>query len=264
MSGSGVGRASLSQLYKEKVTELIRLSNDGLSRLSPDAAHDLRVTTRRLQAMSKLAPDTGRTPKSLKFDAALSKLLKATSPVRDADTLIRNLQPFKAHLPEQLSALLQTEREKAAAGARASIGALAYSDPPSSLFHARKGPQKRYKRRVSKRGRSVGRLLGVVLNDESKVTELHALRKEVRKLRYLLELTDEGSAELSTLTEWQDALGKVHDMDVTVAFTTDNLARFKGGEGVLEALKRKRHQAYLGFRRGCRKLDSESLSEILN
>jgi len=84
-----------------------------------------------------------------------------------------------------------------------------------------------------------------VLNDESKVAELHSLRKDVKKLRYLLELTEKTPARLSSLAKWQESLGAIHDLDVAIDYLKGVGAGH--GRGAILELQSVRHSNYLAF-----------------
>ena len=89
-------------------------------------------------------------------------------------------------------------------------------------------------------------LLRQVLKDEAKTEELHSLRKEAKKLRYLLELADESPRGLSVLTAWQDSLGAIHDLDVAISYLGESRIAFEKDRALRE-LRRERHRRYLKF-----------------
>jgi CHAD domain-containing protein len=94
-------------------------------------------------------------------------------------------------------------------------------------------------------------LLDSVARDESNAGDLHALRKEVKKLRYLLELAPGTENEVSALADWQEVLGSIHDLDVTIEYVKQD-ARGARAEGLLRELQLSRRSKYLEFvkRRG--------------
>ena len=72
--------------------------------------------------------------------------------------------------------------------------------------------------------------LPLVLSDESRISELHKLRRDLRKLRYILSVAKAGNkrivmkklgraagAEID-LKELQNLLGSIHDCDVTIEY----------------------------------------------
>jgi len=64
--------------------------------------------------------------------------------------------------------------------------------------------------------------LPVVLTNADKLKELHELRKDSKKLRYLLELSSHQHKEINVmiteLEDIQDTLGTIHDSDTMIAY----------------------------------------------
>jgi CHAD domain-containing protein len=101
----------------------------------------------------------------------------------------------------------------------------------------------------------IGRELRVVVRDETKVEELHSLRKHCRKFRYALELMPQDSYKSEArelLQRWQDGLGAIRDSDIMIGYlegskypaaTKPSLAAERGA----------RHRRYLAFVRSCPK-----------
>ncbi len=255
MAAPRVTSSSFVKAYKERSRSLVKLAKGASLELAPEAVHDLRVTSRRLQIMTKLLPRRERSSDQVKaFDSALKTLLKDTSAVRDADTLAQTLKPYGSMLSPDFTRSLQLEREREAERAQAQIRSLTLVlESWGRLPRAEtRGLTRRFRQRVKKCGRSLDDVLRMVTEDESKVAELHSLRKQVKKLRYLLELTPGRSGALAALERWQEELGLVHDLDVAIQFAADNLTPFRFAKA-LEALKRRRHLAYLRFCRESRK-----------
>ena len=83
---------------------------------------------------------------------------------------------------------------------------------------------KRYNKLISNFGSRIQLNLPLVIADADKVNELHEMRKDCKKLRYLLELVPHGKSSdknMSKLEEelqnMQDLLGAIHDCDAAVA-----------------------------------------------
>src|SRR6185503_17358507 len=90
--------------------------------------------------------------------------------------------------------------------------------------------KKRFNNVVGKFANSIEKNYPVVLSSPKRLTELHEMRKDCKKLRYLLELLpigtngkDEDKDKVSQLIEElervQDMLGTIHDYDTTIAYT---------------------------------------------
>ncbi|HEY8110431.1 MAG TPA: CHAD domain-containing protein, partial [Candidatus Nitrosotenuis sp.] len=80
------------------------------------------------------------------------------------------------------------------------------------------------------------------------VEELHRLRKEYKKLRYILELTEdpESSNFIKNLKQLQDILGSIHDSDITIDFLKKLPSKYKIGE-IIKKENDSRTQVYQKF-----------------
>jgi CHAD domain-containing protein len=248
MAAVKLGSKEFGGRYQEKTKELQELTRSLPERLTPDDIHDLRVTARRIQVMRRLLPKSIRGSQgSRRFDPLLKSILKRTSQLRDLDTLMDTLEKHRARLPKNLLTTLENQRSDVAAGAKAVWDLLAESPPPDVDPSEIKGKRlaRGLRKRIRKHGRASFNLLSEVLRDESKVEELHTLRKEVKKLRYFLELSEKGAPELDVVTRWQESLGEIHDLDVAVSFLQKSEFDLKGW--AVDELRRERHRKYLKF-----------------
>jgi CHAD domain-containing protein len=245
MGSLRVGRRSYERRHRNSVRALQELVRGLPDRPSPDQVHDLRVAVRRIQATRRLLPkDLREYPDSKRFDLALKSTIRATSQLRDLDTLIETLGTQT--VPAETRISLQNQRSDLAATVRGATVSLAESPSPrlpSTQIRGRR-ISKRLRNRIRRQGRIAAALVQEVVSDESKVAELHSLRKEVKKLRYLLELADKGSPEAALLTEWQESLGAIHDLDVAIVYL-----QAKGPEytKTVRNMQRIRHTRYLEF-----------------
>jgi hypothetical protein len=86
--------------------------------------------------------------------------------------------------------------------------------------------ESRIDRAAGKLGVKINEAFPVVLSDSSKVKELHRLRKDCKKLRYILEMVPpagrkkyERAVSLAlALEELQDLLGAIRDSDITIEY----------------------------------------------
>ena len=217
-------------------------------RPDPEAIHDLRVAARRVQAMVRVLPKgVRRSKRAREFRAAVGSLLKSTSQIRDMDTLTETLQVERTSLPGELLRSLENERSDLAATSRPVVMAFMRVRTPlldSSQINPKK-LARRLRKEVDEELQMVSTLLPEVTGSESKIKELHTLRKEVKKLRYVMELAEGTASELRNLTEWQEALGAAHDIDVAIEYL--RASGWKVPESALADLGRKRHSMYIRF-----------------
>ncbi len=237
-------RKAVSKRYSQAASKL-RSEMGSQNGFSSEAVHDLRVATRRMQAIYKILPKEIRELESTtRSEATLGKILKATSKLRDRDTLRSTLGPHAPSLPQGLLDSLETQRGKDVAESMKALGRL-QSVYPATL-HLQKTTNKALSRilniRAKKRETIVRTLLVKVTADESKVKVLHELRKQVKKLRYSLELSDKEVPNIPVLTKWQEELGKIHDLDVAIDYLHGS------ADGILLGrIRDDRHKSYLRF-----------------
>jgi CHAD domain-containing protein len=183
--------------------------------------HDIRVSIRKLDAMFSLLPKKARR----RYKARIKKyveLLKANSNARDCDIISVRL----AALDSPATADLQDKKKMELA--KAAVLARSLKKLPVELAGTQDD------KRVDKiAGRLVGRIKGrlpLVLSDGNRVDELHMLRRDLRKLRYIFDIVPAGSKKMYMRKsagaagknvapkELQDLLGSIHDCDITIAY----------------------------------------------
>ena len=255
---------TLRRKYRDETRTLLRITTRLPGRPTSDDIHDLRVAARRTQVIRRLLPRPVRESQASKgFNLALKSILRGTSQLRDLDTLMDTLRAHNANLPSELLVNLENQRSDAAARAKA-VSSVVIDTPVPDLEPPRirgKKLTRRLRKRAKRRSKTVSRLLAEVLNDEARVEELHTLRKEVKKLRYLLELSDGSSSDLPALTRVQDSLGAIHDLDVAVSYL--ERSHFTSKEKAIRELRTARHSNYLRFVRSYREPFSEPLGDGL-
>lgn len=263
MAGIRASPKSFGKRYKRYTRSLAKLAKDLPDRMSPESVHDLRVTIRRIQMMCRLLPGQVRRSRSFsKYDLGAKSLFKSTTRLRDFDTLAKMLRSRKAGLPSNLLESIDKRRMNAIKGAVTAMKVFGGAVPPSvapSMINGKRLSRK-LGRRVRSRSRAIQELLGRVLKDEKKVDELHALRKEAKKLRYLLEIADKKPAELGVLEGWQESLGIVHDLDVALRFLETSRWKVQS-EAAIDELRQSRHLAYVQFAKSYKTGASEALRD---
>lgn len=177
-----------------------------------DAIHAMRVATRRLRAALRLLGLRDHDPRVKKLQDALGA--------------VRDLQLQVAWLRER-DAELAARREKLRGRAQAALG------DALSEWHAKTLPVLLAPQKVSGKlgGRAVRKRLRKRLTrfeerleraiDRGTAADLHLLRISVKQLRYLFEVMQAASPQLSRklleeLGPLQAALGELHDADVRV------------------------------------------------
>jgi len=247
MTGIVVAPKTVERRYRAATKALFDLIETRTNRLAPEGVHDLRITVRRIQAIRELLPKRVRKSEGFKkFDSAIEKLLRATSGMRDVDTVLSVLEPYREALPGAFFGGLLEERKAEAKGARVVMDTILKQEPPTleGARISRKRISSKAKRMIRKRRKVVGAVLFKVLTDERRVKELHRLRIEVREIRYVMELVKNRTEERTVLADWQEALGRIHDLDMAIACLKE-----KGLDRpeLAGRLGRQRHLGYVRF-----------------
>lgn len=206
--------------------------------------HDVRTSVRRLDATFPLLPKKARSRYRRRIEK-YREFLEVSSRTRDCDVIVGRVATLGALDTSDLEKEKKAELSKAIRLAR-SLQKL----PPMRL------PQDDGKRIQKVARRLIGRIgkeLPAVLSD-SKVEELHRLRKDFRKLRYIFETMSAedrkkhmkkavGRSRDLGLKELQALLGLIHDSDVTIEYLHG-----KSGAGqILKKEIRTRDQLYRTF-----------------
>lgn len=238
--------AELYAHYQAKLDVL----HDRLQRYKADpddkAIHDVRTAIRRLDITYKALPDAARGDAVRHFHHQLKQFFRQNSQIRDGDVMAARLQRLGLPAESPLMKSLQDNRDEQVSAARALAGRLTDELPPpvwpedvsdSDNFHATL-------KMLAERFLS---LLPVVLRDESKVDEVHGMRKAAKKIFYLLEL-DPRPASMQLIVNirlFQKLAGDIHDCDVLVHFLARHREQDPAVDAILDQEKAQRHIYYL-------------------
>ena len=224
-----------------------------LDRLAKDpneeAIHDARTAIRRLEARVEVLPKSVRKrPETKRILASWRVVMERSANVRDLDVTRGKASRHKGPASAQLLAKMDKKRRKLVKDAEEAVESARRLPPPrlSSKKVTQSGLHRRFEKVASRLWSRIDELLPIVTADPAKLEELHKLRVDSKKLRYLLELTsEEGSPDSRRLKEWQDALGEIHDWDVATAYLRK--AGVPGTGGLLREWVRERDREFDGF-----------------
>ena len=236
----------LDKLYKQRTKYLLDLLEGVRTQPSAEPIHDLRVTARRLLTMLRVLPKSLRGSRKVrKYSLVLKSMLKTTTQIRDFEILEKILVSLEGALPAEILTGSKKKRSDAALRAEEELKSISVGTPSIGWAKIKNRKlSRKVNKRVEQNTQTVNTLLMQVTSDESKVDELHALRKEIKKLRYLMELSQKPPTP--ALTSWQNLLGDVHDLDVTIGFL-ERVRYSPPLDGALNELRRRRRSEYLKF-----------------
>jgi CHAD domain-containing protein len=220
-------------------------------------AHALRSGLRRLDAALRVVPKRARSEQSsLKdYEDRCRKLLKLTSPIRDADMLTRRLMP-QASDPSiaRIAKKVKSQRQKHVANSMKAAWRLFETRTPKLDPKTIIGLDAQARKVMADLDAKVAKDLAKTVASESWVEELHSLRKSCKRLRYTLELlplSPRRGERTKLLRSWQDSLGAIRDSDVLI----ERLGRKDSSPVAKEMLRGerlRRRARYLRFVRACK------------
>ncbi|MFZ0343936.1 MAG: CHAD domain-containing protein [Nitrososphaeraceae archaeon] len=237
-----------------------RVSNkldDYLTRQDEKNIHDIRTSVRRLDACYQTLPKKLRERKQMKKFVKKSKdLFKINSQIRDFDIITELIGKNNTEHGSRNSLVLNFENRRAQKLENAKVIAMGLRKLPLPKVKKKSVPKakltKRFNKLISKLGGRIQLNLPLVTTDPDKVAELHELRKDCKKLRYLLELVshDNSSGNIISkmeeeLQNMQDLLGAIHDCDATVVYLKRQ-KRQKTNE-IIEDIVQERKKRYENF-----------------
>lgn len=195
-----------------------------------DVVHAMRTTLRRLDSLYPLLGKKSRNANKALFDR-YKEFFRSNSQIRDYDIIIARLASYD-QISCQLVARLKARR-------RAELDTVlreAKSLQKAKFEYQWIAPEDFHRRLDKVIGRLCARInqhLPPALSDSRNKDQLHALRKDLKKLRYVLDSLDLKmeakcrkrieaetgiDAKLGSLKKIQRQLGEIHDSDITMMF----------------------------------------------
>lgn len=226
-----------------------RVSNkldDYIKEPNEENIHDIRKAVRRLEASYRSLPSKKvRKKRVIREYVKYSKqLFKINSQIRDFDIIGEKLssdaKPAQQDVIKSIEGSLFKQRKtklNEAISFALELRKLRVPKLTKKIKISNKRSKKRFSKVIGRFATRIEQNLPIVANDNEKITELHELRKDCKKLRYLLELLPDNNHQdqrsekddyvselMEKLENVQDILGIIHDHDTTIAY----LKRHKG------------------------------------
>ena len=261
--------------------------DDYLKAPNEEHIHDIRTSIRRLRASYQSLPKSIRNKKKIKKFVAKSKeLFSINSKVRDYDIIFEILSEYMSsemapkHEQQQLSQssraisnllkTLETVRNRELTESKTLAVELRKLSVPklgdNNINISEKKLKKRFNNVVGKLANTIEKNYPVVLSSSKRLIELHEMRKDCKKLRYLLELLpidrdvknqdkDKVSQLIDELEKVQDMLGTIHDYDTTIAYIkkhVENHSKYRSLDNIVKYVYEDRRKKFEQFTEYCR------------
>ena len=208
--------------------------DDYIKNPNEENIHNMRTAIRRLQATYISLPKKLRKKKKIREFVIKSKeLFRINSKIRDYDIISEKLSKDVQSSPQQqniehLQKLLKSQRKRMLNKAKGIALELRKISVPK-LRDSDISQNKLEKSFNSIANKFVDRLkknFPIVVANSQKIRELHEMRKDCKKLRYLMELLPENESNsknkishmIKELEKVQNMLGIIHDYDTTIAY----------------------------------------------
>jgi len=262
---------------EENVKRVDNRVNDYIKDSNENNIHNIRTAIRRLDASCRSLPKNLREKKKIcTYRSTSKRLFKINSQIRDYDIICEKLEKYSSNpICTKLRNSLKRRRKTSLACARKIASSLIDLPLPqiSENDIQSKKLEMRFNKVVCRLRERIELDLPVVLTNANKVKELHELRKDCKKLRYLLELVPpqnnnsidnkEIHKMITELEDIQDMLGSIHDIDITIAF----LKRVRHPNEVTHILYdeiSERNKKYEDFIQFCKRSLSDSRHNFIN
>jgi CHAD domain-containing protein len=204
-----------------------------------------------MQLSTELLPKKIRKAKTTRtFVASLEEASKANAKVRDLDIILSKISTYKPDLTieERIAGIKETRESQLQARAQT----MALQKRPIPKINEKDLSVPKLEKRLNKTtNQLIGAINGrlpLVLKDSNDARDLHLLRMDCRKLRYLAELfrSKKTARLLSRLRSRQSQLGFIHDSDLTIDYLR-NLGEAPEMQPMLNDLVTQRMQSYEKF-----------------
>jgi CHAD domain-containing protein len=284
--------------YIHNVQKVDKRLDEYIKDPNKDNIHDIRTAIRRLEASYSASPKQIRRKRMKKYVDSSKYLFKLNSEIRDFDIILEKLNKEGQMDEQQLEILSKSiKRQKNRKLDKALSIAIElrklnipHLNSDNTLYDRcimQKKLIKRYNNVVGKFVCRMERNFPIVINNSEKIDELHEIRKDSKKLRYLLELVlsnkdrnkgnidknnvinknDHGdnhdvSFLLEKLEKIQDMLGNIHDYDITTAYLKGHESHnFFIAENNIAMIRKNKYEQFVQY---CKSdlLDTENNSFI--
>ena len=219
-----IGKKVFLKKFEKSVENFYQKLCDYIPNPNDENIHDIRVSIRRLESAYQILPKNARNQKSIReYVKYAKKLFKINAEIRDCDIICANMELHYSNKTQDLLSTLKSSRSEQVKDAGKLALEISRLDIPKITKTSIKKSKliKRYLKILDGIILDIHKNSIIALGDEKKITELHTLRKNFKKLRYTLELASNKKTThdiLQNLKNIQDILGEIHDSDIIIDY----------------------------------------------
>ncbi|MBV9176858.1 MAG: CHAD domain-containing protein [Nitrososphaeraceae archaeon] len=226
MNAFPISSKSFVTKLQENIQRVDKRVNDYIADSNEDNIHDIRTAIRKVDASFRSLPKKVR-EKSRVYDyiTASKQLFKINSQVRDYDIIYGKLEKYSSQpVYTELTEALKKRRDAKLRKARnIALSLRKLPLPKVDEDHIpNKKLQQRFNKVVTRFSDRIELNFPIVITNVNRTQQLHEMRKDCKKLRYLLEIlpnqNNEIAKTITELEEMQDMLGSIHDDDIMIAY----------------------------------------------
>lgn len=214
--------------FREKQEKSKKRLEEFLTEPGEKQIHDLRTAIRRLEVTYLVFPNSFKGDKTDYFVSSYKAFFKKISIIRDLDVIAANL--LKNDLTEDSDSMkyLFKQREKKTKDLLKKAKKLSKLKIPSIKNGNNEKIIPKYEKIIFTYIQKIQNYMQIVPSDESKIQELHLMRKMAKKLRYILEIEPNSTYDhlINKMKLFQEILGNIHDNDITIDFLKKNSKKF--------------------------------------
>jgi CHAD domain-containing protein len=254
---SGELQEAVRPKIRMRVEAMWALEDDALDFENIEGVHQMRVASRKLRAALDSSRDLFPEKRYRRVHKKVRRLTRALGRVRDPDVMLAELQSLReastAGEHPGIDRLVNRQiAERDVARARLvslldDLNAGNFQEESLDAFAAPSKPDNKAKMRRRDASRMIEDHVTEFLDHtrtfptEQEADQLHEVRIATKRLRYALQLFEkplkpESTAIIEQLTELQDELGEIHNLDVLIELTRNELVAI-ADEAVEHAMK---------------------------
>lgn len=241
----------LNESFFQMFSERLKKSNYRLTVYADDTSieniHDLRTSIRRLVTIYQILPKQLRKKKIKKFVKKYKTFFKSNGRIRDYDILFEKISSYGFSEPKFIH-YLEKQRKKTLHSTISQAFELLKFEVPNvtERYDFIDEINLNFTKQCLDLILEIQTNLSAIIQDETKIPELHSMRRTIKKLRYLLELLPEGSISilLENLKRLQALLGDIHDNDMAISFFQKKTEKFRSLESIILLEKESRNSNF--------------------